>query len=114
VGVLNVAPPVGVPGVAGVSPDLIADPKQRAAYAAAINANREKNERNNQQSGARKLQKLYAIQLGCAIADAYRMAPVTKEDLERLEKSLRTYVTDEKLRNELFDAAKTASTAAKW
>jgi hypothetical protein len=104
--VLNVAPPVGE---SGMSPDAIADPKLRAEYKDAIEANRKKAERYSQQSDARKFQRIYLPRLQHAIADAYSMPPVTEEDIDKLKENLQTYVSDKKVCNELLDIAQSAA-----
>lgn len=47
--VANVAPPVGVPGMAGMDPKAIADPVARAEYEGAIRANQANNLLNSRQ-----------------------------------------------------------------
>jgi hypothetical protein len=57
----------------------------------------------------RALRARYLPQLKRVIARAYRIAPVTADDMVMLEAYLRTYVADEKVRRELFAEAQAAA-----
>lgn len=52
----NVAPPPGVPGVAGMSPEAIKDPAARAQYEEAIRGNRENRALNARQTKLRSME----------------------------------------------------------
>ena len=104
---MNIMPPGG--GAAGMAPEAIADPKLRARYEMAIEANRKKGEAYNRQLDARSIRDRYLPQLKAPIGDAYTLEPVTEDDLDMLKAYLRIYVMDEKLRREFFEIAHAAA-----
>jgi hypothetical protein len=105
--VANIMPRSG--GISGMSPEAIADPKQRAEYESDIRKNKEKTEHFNQQVKARNFQKDFLPELKNAITSAYNISPTTEDDFDMLKAYLRIYVSDEKLRKELFEMAQAAA-----
>ncbi len=101
-----------VPGgnyFSGVAPEVIKEPEIRSRYEAALEANRKKAERNNLQYSIRRLQSRYLPRLTEAIADAYRMQPVSDDDIDLLKAYLRVYVSDDRVRAELLEIAQSAA-----
>lgn len=100
-------------GESGMAPEQIVDPEERFQYEASIKANRLKADRNSQQRAAREGRNDYLPRLQEAIQDLYTMGPVSQDDLDTLAAYLRIYVSDEKLRAELFQVAEAASQKTK-
>ncbi len=86
----------------------IADPAY-IEHGAVVEANRRSNSRYFQQPDARELQARYLPRLKLAIFSAYKIGPVTADDLVVLETYLRIYVSDEHRRRELFEGAQAAA-----
>jgi hypothetical protein len=86
-----------------------ADATPFAGHGAAIEANRTSNDRYFQQPDARTLRDRCLPRLKQAIFNAYKIGPVTADDLVMLEACLRMYVSDEHLRRELFEGAQAAA-----
>lgn len=105
----KVAPPAGVSGIAGMSPESIEDPQMRAQYEAAIKANEEKSKYYTAQYVAREMQRMYPRQLMRSVVYAYSMQPVASEDIDVLQGYLNTYVGDVEFRQDLLQAAKGAA-----
>ncbi len=95
-------------GLTGTASGTLTDPASRAGHGAAFEANRAGN-RYFQQPDARDLRNRYLPRLKSAIMDAYKIGPVTADDLVMLETYLRTYVADENLRREIFEGATAAA-----
>lgn len=106
----NVMPPGS--GVAGMDPEDVVDPLERVQYKAAIEANRKKAEKSIQQITARRLHRSYLPQLKTHIVNAYKMGPVSDDDLDMLKAYLRVYVPEEKHRAEFFEIATAAKSKA--
>ncbi len=98
---INVPPPPGVPGMAGMSPDGIKDPQQRAQYVAAIEANRKKAERCNEQMTARRLKEHWVKWAQRHIFYVYMEPPDAKDELKQL---LDEYGIDAETSTILLDA----------
>ena len=64
------------------------------------------------QPDARELRDRYLPRLKNAIIDAYKIGPVTADDLVMLETYLRTYVSDENVRREIIEGATAAADEA--
>lgn len=97
----NVMLPPGVSGVAGMSPKHIKDPKLRAQYEAAIETNRRKVERYNQQYEARQLKKFFIPHAHRYIIQAYIHPPAAKAELEVF---LKKYVKEAAVRAKILNA----------
>jgi len=99
-GVMNVSPPseTGLPS--GISPDAIKDPKLRAEYEAAIQANREKIARYNQQVQVRSLKDGWGKHAQRTIITWYMEAPLANEELAQL---LQQYDIDSETRQTIMD-----------
>jgi len=106
---MNISPPGQHGYSSGVAPESIKEPDIRRQYEAALEANRQKGERYRTQRSARKLRDRYSRSLKKAIADAFKMQPVSQQDLDKLKEQLSAYVSDEKLRGELLEVAQTAA-----
>jgi len=100
--ITHVSPPGYPPGT---RPEEIKEPELRAEYEAIA----KKSERNSQQWLARRLKEFYLRRLKKRVAEIYRKEPVAAEDLDLLKACLRIHVSDEKLRNELFEIAQSAA-----
>ena len=87
---------------------VLAEPAHHFGAGAAFAASRVAN-RYFQQPDARELRDRYLPRLKSAIIDVYKIGPVTADDLVVLETHLRTYVSDESLRREIFEAATAAA-----
>jgi hypothetical protein len=110
----SMPPPCGK-YIAGMPPEYIKEPEIRKKYEAMLEANHKKALRNSEQWRLRWIQEGYLLRLKRSIVHAYEMQPVIKvspEDFEILKAYLRIYVSDEKLRKELFELAQ--STVLKW
>ena len=96
-----IAPPAetGLPG--GVDPQAIEDPVLRAAYERAIEANRQKLERYNEQYRLHKWLKRYPKRAEEYIVQAYSVAPY---DNDELTKSLNDCRLDEKTKARILGA----------
>ena len=83
----------------------VAAPAAGFEQGTAVEAGGWRNSRYFQQPDVRTLRDRYLPRLKHAIVSAYKIGPVTADDLVVLESCLRTYVSDEHLRRELFEAA---------
>jgi hypothetical protein len=92
--------------------DNIVDPHQRAEAKKAFEKYKAELRRYNAQLGYRELQERYCVAVKDRIGRLYKRAPVTKDGLERLQAYLRIYVSDKKLRAELFQVAEAAAKKA--
>jgi hypothetical protein len=106
---MNVTPPHGASGEAGMAPSAIKDPQLRAEYEAAIEANRKKNERYHQQSTAAKLKKYWVPEAERFLIGAYMKPPAANAELEAL---LNTYISDADRRARLLKAVETGELPA--
>jgi hypothetical protein len=96
-----IAPPAetGLPG--GVDPQAIADPALRAEYERAIEANRQKLERYNEQYQLRKWLRRYPKQAEEYTVQAYSVAPHNQQELT---KYLDHYRLDEETKARMLEA----------
>ncbi|MCD4825741.1 MAG: hypothetical protein K8S55_14200 [Phycisphaerae bacterium] len=104
--------PGGVGYPAGVAPEAIKEPEIRKKYEAALEANRKKSKKYSEQRAARDLRDNCLPNLKKAIGDDYEKGPTTADDLDVLKAYLRIYVSDKKLRSELFQIAQAAAKKA--
>jgi len=100
---LNVSPPkgIGIPGIPGMSPELIKDPVLRAEYEKAIERNREKIKIRNEQIKLRNIKKMYFRIVEKYLVSTYSIPPY---DNEEFGKYLNKFTTDEKTRARIVDA----------
>lgn len=110
---LHVAPPSkNVEYMPGMPPECVKEPEIRKRYKAMIEANRKKMERHVEQRDFRDTQEDCLRNLKRSIVAAYKMRPITEvsqEDFETLKAYLHIYVSDENLRRELFEIARSAA-----
>lgn len=101
----NVSPPkgIGIPGIPGMSPELIKDPVLRAEYEKAIEKNREKIEIRNEQLKLRNTNNRYHRILEKYLVSTYSIPPYANEELS---KYVNGYTADEKTRSRILDAVK--------
>ncbi len=95
-------------GSPGMASEAVAEATACVGSRAAVEASGS-NGRYFQQPDPRKLRDRYLPRLKQAIFSAYKIGPVTADDLVVLETCLRRYVSDEHLRRELFDRAQAAA-----
>lgn len=101
---MNVPPPKEAPfHIPGMSPEVIKDPKVRAEYEAAIQANAKKAQKNNEQIMLRDLKKIFLPRSQKFIIFVYSQLP---DDTTGLQKLLNKYVADQTKRKEIMDAVK--------
>jgi hypothetical protein len=98
---LNVPLPDGVSGVSGMNPKNIKDQTQRAEYEAAIEKNRQKAERYNEQYMLRGWLKRYPKRAEEYIILAYSEPPFNMEELKQY---LEKYKIDEKTKARITDS----------
>lgn len=99
--VSNVVPPLATGLPSGVAPEAIKDPKLRAEYEAAIEKNRQKAERYNEQYSLRKWQKRFPKVAERYIVRAYSKPPF---NLEEMKQYLEKYIADTKTKDRILDA----------
>jgi len=106
--VLNVLPPSGVEGPPGMDPEDIKDPKLRAEYEAAIEANNQKIARYSLQYQARNIQAYWVPATERFLVEVYMAVPdgSNPDGFKELEALLNTYVADEAKRARILDAVK--------
>jgi len=93
--------PPGVMGVSGMAPQMISDPKQRAAYEEAIEKNRLKAERRNAQLLSRRWLKWFPPRTEKYIIRMYSRSPYNIEELNGL---LMQSLCDKQTRTRILDA----------
>lgn len=91
---VNLRPPLETGLPSGAAPAAVKDPKLRAQYEAAIEANRRKAERYREQSQARKLKLHVLPRAERYIISAYSMAPTGEAELKELDGLLEKYGLD--------------------
>jgi hypothetical protein len=99
----NVVPPLATGLPSGIAPESIKDPKLRAEYKAAIEKNRKKAERYNEQYRLRDWLKRFPKRAEDYIVDAYSKPPF---NLEELKQYLDKYIADEKTRSRILEIVK--------
>ena len=85
----NVSPPkgIGIPGIPGMSPELIKDPVLRAEYEKAIERNHEKVKIHNEQIKLRNTKKMYSRIVEKYLVQTYSIPPFANDELRKyLEK----------------------------
>jgi hypothetical protein len=97
---INVPTPLASGQPSGVVPEAIKDPKLRAEYEAAIEKNRQKAERYNEQYSLRKWLKMFPRNAEPYIIQAYSNPPF---NLEELKQYLDNYIADEKTKIRILD-----------
>lgn len=103
VGTSTVMPPAGTGLALGGDPKAIADPKLRAQYEAAIEANRQTSAKAILQIRARQLMKYWIPSAKRFLIRTYTEAPDRMDELQTL---LEQYVTDADSRTEILDAVR--------
>jgi len=98
---LNVPLPPGVIGTSGMAPQMIEDPKQRAAYEEAIEKNRLKAETRHTQLMARRWLKSFSPPAKQYIVQMYSKPPYATEELTQL---LMQLIPDEQVRTGILNA----------
>jgi len=98
---INVPLPPGVEGISGMSPDAIEDPQRRAEYEAAIERNKRKAERYNEQYRLRNWLKRFPKRAEEYIILAYSEPPF---NLEELKQYLAKYIADQKTKASILNA----------
>ena len=78
----NVAPPAGVPGFAGMSPEAISDPSARSEYERAIQANLENNKVNRRQHTLVTVEKRLDARVQDYLVRLDREAEISTEHLD--------------------------------
>ena len=101
--VSNVVPPPATGLPSGIAPEAIQDPKLRAEYEAAIEANRQKAERYAQQNALRKWLERYPKRTEEFIVQAYSIAPCNNDELAQY---LEEYKLDEKTKSRIVEAVR--------
>ncbi len=101
---LKVAPPGG--GPAGVAPESVKDPEQRAQYEAAIEANRRKAQRYRTQLKLRRLKDRFLPQVEKQLIAVYSQLP---HDLEELEGLIEKSAPDADARHRILSAVRRAT-----
>lgn len=103
----EVSPPTATGLPAGVAPEAVQDPKLRAEYEAAIEANRKKWEWHKSQRQLREIEREYLAWAEYYIVSAYSRPP---SNVPELEAYLRTYLRDDEARTRILGRVR-ASTA---
>jgi hypothetical protein len=98
---LNVAPPEGVSGFAGMPPELIKDADLRAKYEEAIERNKEKIRMRNEQLKLRSIKRQYFQIVKKYLTETYSIPPHDEDAAVALIKS---QVKDPKTRAEFLEA----------
>jgi hypothetical protein len=99
----NVVPPAMLGLPSGATPEAIKDSKLRAEYEAAIEKNRQKAEKYNEQYKLRGWLKRFPPRAERYIVQAYSKPPYNIEELTGL---LNQYIRDEQTRTRILDAVK--------
>ncbi|MHC4707514.1 MAG: hypothetical protein ACYS8I_10570, partial [Planctomycetota bacterium] len=98
---VNIMPPLATNLPSGVAPEAIKDPKLRAQYEAAIEKNRLKAERYNEQSGLRKWLRRFPPRAERYIVRAYSKPPYNPEELKQY---LETYIETQPTKTRILNA----------
>jgi hypothetical protein len=80
----NVDLPEGVPGIPGMPPEMIKDPKLRAEYEKAIENNREKTKTRNEQLKLRSIKNRYYGTIEKYLTSTYSIPPYDNAELQKL------------------------------
>jgi len=99
----NVSPPkgIGIPGIPGMSPELIKDPVLRSEYEQAIEKNREKIKIRNEQLKLRNTKNRYRRIVEKYLTSTYAIPPYANEELA---KYVNEYIADEKTKARIMSA----------
>lgn len=99
----NVSPPkgIGIPGIPGMSPELIKDPVLRAEYEKAIERNREKIKIRNEQIKLRNIRKMYFRIVEKYLVSTYSILPYNNAELQSM---LDSGVKDKKTKEQFLKA----------
>ncbi len=99
---LNVSPPkgIGIPGIPGMSPELIKDPVLRAEYENAIEENRKKIKIRNEQLKLRNIKKMYFRIVEKYMIGTYSLTPYANDELKQY---LEKYKIDEKTKARIVE-----------
>lgn len=73
---MNVPPPAGIPGAAGMAPERISDPQKRALYEAAIAENKKKAEMSNTQLTLRRITPKFIMELQDFFVESFSPAQI--------------------------------------
>jgi len=95
---LNLVPPLATGLQSGVSPDAVKDPELRAIYERAIEANRKKVERHNQQGQIRRMEQHFFRFVRSRLVGMY-----SPDDLEELGRQCKEAGVSPAWREKLFD-----------
>lgn len=103
----NVSPPkgIGIPGIPGMSPELIKDPVLRAEYEKAIEKNREKVKIRNEQIKLRNTKKMYYRIVEKYLVQTYSIPPFANDELRqylekfKIDKETQTRITEAVTKN---------------
>ena len=103
----NVSPPkgIGIPGIPGMSPELIKDPVLRAEYEKAIEKNREKVKIRNEQIKLRNTKKMYSRIVEKYLVQTYSIPPFANNELRqnlekfKIDKETQTRITEAVTKN---------------
>ena len=99
----QVSPPAATGLPAGVGPEAVQDPKLRAEYEAAIEANRKKWQWYKSQQELRELKQHYLPWAEYYIVSAYSRPP---SDVPGLEGYLQNYLSDEEAKTRILDGVR--------
>ncbi|MGA9997092.1 MAG: hypothetical protein WBP93_16865 [Pyrinomonadaceae bacterium] len=99
----NVAPPPGVAGVAGMSPDAIKDPALRARYQRAVDSNNRKAENYRAQSALYKTREIFRDRMEAYLIRSYSRPPDNTKEIEAI---LKKHSVDEGTRAKILDKVK--------